>query len=105
PIEAFIARIEAVAQPGQKRPAPLLMPAAEQPFGDYDLDPALLAVLTEYEEHRLKENIREGRQLYRILASFPLLSIDLELEQLKTCLKPVGEVITYVPGSGGGDPE
>ena len=75
------------------------MPAAEQPFGDYDLDPALLAVLTEYEEHRLKENIREGRQLYRILASFPLLSIDLELEQLKTCLKPVGEVITYVPGS------
>src|SRR5207253_2247737 len=40
-----------------------------------------------------------------ILASFPLLTIDVELETLKTCLKPVGEVITYLPGAGGNDPE
>ena len=27
------------------------------PLAEYDLDPGLLAVLTEYEEHRLRENI------------------------------------------------
>src|SRR5207248_4270296 len=55
--------------------------------------------------HRLRENVREGRQLYRIMASFPLQTIDLELENLKGRLKPVGEVITYLPGASGSDPE
>ena len=38
------------------------------PWGGYDLDQSLLSVLTEYEEHRLKENIKQGRTLVRIHA-------------------------------------
>ncbi|MBL9043756.1 MAG: chemotaxis protein CheA [Myxococcales bacterium] len=80
-------------------------PAAEPTAGDFDLDPGLVAALTEYEEHRLKENIRTGKNLFRILGSFPLMSIDVELENIKASLKPVGEVIAIVPGSSGTDPE
>jgi len=56
-------------------------------------------VLTEYEEHRLRENIKAGRTLYRIHAAFDLLTIDKGLDQLKSKLKPVGEVITYLPST------
>jgi two-component system, chemotaxis family, sensor kinase CheA len=70
-----------------------------QPFGGYELDAGLLSVLTEYEEHRLRENIKAGRTLYRIHAAFDLLTIDKGLDELKTRLKPVGEVITYLPST------
>jgi two-component system chemotaxis sensor kinase CheA len=30
----------------------------------YDLDPGLLGVLTEYEEHRLRTNVQQGQNLY-----------------------------------------
>jgi two-component system chemotaxis sensor kinase CheA len=69
----------------------------------YDLDPGILTVLTEYEEHRLRENIREGRALLRIHAAFDLATIDKALEELQGRLKPVGEVITYLPSSEGSD--
>lgn len=74
-------------------------------FGDFDLDPGLISALTEYEEHRLRENIRTGRHLYRIMGSFPLMTIDVELENLKAILKPIGEVIAIIPGTGSADPE
>jgi len=101
-VDDFVGRVNRAANPalgsGGKG-------ATESGFGDFDLDPGLVAALTEYEEHRLKENIRTGRNLYRILGSFPLMSIDVELENVKAALKPVGEVIAIVPGSSGTDPE
>src|SRR5262249_35789081 len=79
---------------------------AEEPaWGGYELDPSLLSVLTEYEEHRLRENVKAGRALYRIHAAFDLLTIDKGLEDLKARLKPVGEVITYLPSTESGDAE
>src|SRR5262249_37488666 len=69
------------------------------PWGGYELDQSLLSVLTEYEEHRLKENIKAGRHLVRIHAAFDLMTIDKGLDQLKSKLKPVGEVITYLPST------
>src|SRR5262245_23227362 len=69
------------------------------PWGGYQLDPSVLSVLTEYEEHRLRENIKAGRQLFRIHAAFDLMTIDKGLDQLKSRLKPVGEVITYLPST------
>ncbi|HEY3351852.1 MAG TPA: chemotaxis protein CheA [Polyangia bacterium] len=69
----------------------------------YDLDPGILSVLTEYEEHRLRENIRAGCPLLRIHAAFDLATIDKALEELQARLKPVGEVITYLPSSEGSD--
>lgn len=69
----------------------------------YDLDAGLLAVLTEYEEHRLRTNIQNGFQLFRIRAKFNLITIDDELERLKAKAKPFGEIITYLPTGEGGD--
>ncbi|MCR9162015.1 MAG: chemotaxis protein CheA [Nannocystaceae bacterium] len=66
------------------------------------LDPAILGVLTEYEEHRLRENVRLGRRLFRVHAAFDLLAIDVGIESLKGKLKEFGEVITYLPSADSG---
>jgi two-component system, chemotaxis family, sensor kinase CheA len=63
------------------------------------IDESILGVLTEYEEHRLRENVRLGRKLYRVHASFDLLAIDVGIEGLKGRLKEFGEVITYLPSA------
>ncbi len=67
----------------------------------YDLDPSLLGVLTEYEEHRLRTNIQQGLALYRIRVRFSLSSIDSALDELKAQARPLGEILTFLPtGSG-----
>ena len=78
---------------------------APDPFGGFRFDAGLLSVLTEYEEHRLRENITAGRALFRVHAAFDLDTIDRGLETLKERLKLLGEVITYLPSSESGDPQ
>jgi two-component system chemotaxis sensor kinase CheA len=73
------------------------------PGGQYELDPGLLAVLTEYEEHRLRANIAQGLRLYRLRVQFQLATIDQALEELKSTAKPHGEIITYLPTGAGAD--
>jgi two-component system, chemotaxis family, sensor kinase CheA len=72
---------------------------------DYELDPGMLAVLTEYEEHRLRSNIAEGRRLYRLRVHFDLMTIDRELEGLKESAKDLGEIITYLPTGDNPSPD
>lgn len=82
-----------------------LSPEGQGDEGERDLvglDPAILGVLTEYEEHRLRENVRLGRRLYRVHAAFDLLAIDVGIESLKGKLKEFGEVITYLPSADSG---
>jgi len=67
------------------------------------IDPSLLAVLTEYEEHRLRANISQGNTLYRLRVRFQLATIDQGLEELKATAKPHGEIITYLPTGVGDD--
>ncbi len=93
-VEDLVLRLDRVAR---KRPD-----EGKTALSDFQLDPAILSVLTEYEEHRLRENVKAGRSLYRIHASFDLMVIDKGLEDLKARLKPVGEVITYLPSAEGG---
>src|SRR5579862_9053646 len=69
----------------------------------YDLDPGLLGVLTEYEEHRLRANIQDGLALYKIRVRFSLTTIDSALDELKANAKPHGEIITYLPTGAGSD--
>jgi two-component system chemotaxis sensor kinase CheA len=76
---------------------------APSPFGQYELDPGLLAVLTEYEEHRLRTNIGQGLSLYRMRVVFALATIDQALDELKVLAKPMGEIITYLPTGSGAD--
>jgi two-component system chemotaxis sensor kinase CheA len=71
----------------------------------YELDPGLLGVLTEYEEHRLRANIQAGLSLYRIHVQFSLATIDSALDDLKARARPHGEIITYLPTGTGGDIE
>ena len=63
----------------------------------FDLEPGLLAVLTEYEEHRLKTNMDAGQARFRIRVRFDLATIDKALEDVKAKAKPHGEIITYLP--------
>ena len=82
--------------------------SAQQPemvasLEDYDIDDGVLAVLTEYEEHRLRTNVEQGVPLYRLRVRLSLASIDTALEGLKTKAKPLGEIITYLPSMGESD--
>ncbi len=69
----------------------------------YELDPGLLGVLTEYEEHRLRTNLQAGLSLYRMHVEFQLATIDSALDELKSKARPHGEIITYLPTGEGGD--
>jgi two-component system chemotaxis sensor kinase CheA len=70
---------------------------AASPVGDYELDPGMLAVLTEYEEHRLRANIEQNLKLYRLRVQFDLSTIDKALDDMKERAKRHGEIITYLP--------
>lgn len=69
----------------------------------YEIDPGVLSVLTEYEEHRLRTNIEQGVAIYRLKVRFSLAAIDSALEELKVRAKPLAEIITYLPSMGTGD--
>src|SRR6185369_13100231 len=62
----------------------------------------VLNALTEYEEHRLMENVKKGRGIYSISASFSLATFDQDLAELTELLKGCGEVISTLPSAGGG---
>jgi two-component system chemotaxis sensor kinase CheA len=69
------------------------------PIEQIEIDPTILGVLTEYEEYRLIDNIRQGVALFRVHASFDLMSFDESLARLTAELKSMGEVITTLPSS------
>ncbi len=69
-----------------------------------NLDPLLLNVLTEYEEHRLQENLAQGKLLLLACISFPLDTFDIDLSDLINELKHVGEVVSTLPGAANDDP-
>jgi two-component system chemotaxis sensor kinase CheA len=68
-------------------------------FEDLTLKKDILSVLTEYEESRLRENIKDQNNLFKIDISFSLLSFDKELADLTTQLKKFGEIITTLPST------
>ncbi|WNG16170.1 chemotaxis protein CheW [Cystobacter fuscus] len=73
--------------------------ADEDPLDRLELDPQVRSVFTEYEEHRLRENVRRGVALYRIRAAFDLSDFDTGLTELNVRLKPLGEVVSTLPSS------
>ncbi|MFO0669120.1 MAG: chemotaxis protein CheA [Polyangiaceae bacterium] len=94
-VKALLAALGASGDVGQA--------TAASPVAQYELDPGLLGVLTEYEEHRLRANIQAGLGLYRIKVVFALLTIDTALDELKAKARPHGEIITYLPTGSGGE--
>jgi two-component system chemotaxis sensor kinase CheA len=65
------------------------------------LSPGVISALTEYEEHRLLENIKKGRSIYSLMASFDLTTFDQDLGDLTESLKKIGEVVSTLPSVGG----
>ncbi len=86
-----------------------LLAAKSQTAGDEGLlagiriDPALLQVLTEYEEHRLKENIRERKNLYLAKAAFSFAEFETGIRKLTDAIKRRGEIICTLPTAGAGN--
>jgi two-component system, chemotaxis family, sensor kinase CheA len=96
-IDDLITRLEQVARgdPGKITGDPLEL---------VDIGEDVLSVLTEYEEHRLKENIRRGRNLFVLRTAFDLANFDMGLAELDAAVKGVGEVITKLPSSKAAEP-
>lgn len=67
------------------------------------LDDAVLQVLTEYEEHRLRENIRERKNLFLVRAAFSFAEFENGIRMLTEALKQRGEIICTLPTAGTGD--
>lgn len=94
--ERFSAAVKSVGRAAEK---------AHNVLEDYELDPGMLSVLTEYEEHRLRDNLQRGVTVYRLKIRLSLDVIDSALEEIKQRCKNIAEIITYLPSmdGGGGD--
>ncbi len=79
--------------------------AAADALDSVGLGPEVRAVLTEYEEHRLRSNVTKGIAILRVKVAFELASFDRELASLSTRLKPLGEVVSTLPSHDVADPE
>lgn len=55
------------------------------------------ALLTEYEEHRVNENVRAGRSFYAINVTFEITKLDTLYRALSAKLEEAGELITTLP--------
>ncbi|ABB32536.1 CheA signal transduction histidine kinase [Geobacter metallireducens RCH3] len=71
----------------------------ESPLQKLGLPEKVLNSLTEYEEHRLLENVKKGRTIYSIHASFNLMSFDQDLGEITEVLKKSGEVVSTLPSA------
>jgi two-component system chemotaxis sensor kinase CheA len=74
------------------------------PFADLTLDEQTKKSLTEYEEHRLLENVRSGKHILAVEVTFDLTDFDERLRALTQSLSEAGEVISTLPAidSSGG---
>lgn len=93
PIDQLVARINsAVTASGDNDGDSLI--------SSLGLPPSLLNALTEYEEHRLLENIKKSRNVFSVLASFSMATFDQDLAELTDALKKSGEVVSTLPSVG-----
>jgi two-component system chemotaxis sensor kinase CheA len=79
--------------------------ALDDPLDEVGLPPAIRAVLTEYEEHRLRANVQRGQPLHRVKVSFALETFDRQLSELNARLKRLGEVVSTLPSAEPRDPK
>ena len=80
--------------------APQDVQSTVSPLEALGLPPHICGALTEYEEHRLKDNLAKGRTIFNIHTSFDLSTFDTELSSVTDILKGCGEVISTLPSVG-----
>ncbi len=78
--------------------------AHEDPFAELTLDEQTKKSLTEYEEHRLLENVRSRKHIVVVEVRFDFSNFDEKLRALTEILSKSGEVISTLPAidSSGG---
>ncbi|MDA8156989.1 MAG: chemotaxis protein CheA [Actinomycetota bacterium] len=69
------------------------------------IDEAILKVLSEYEEHRLKSNVAEGKGVYILEKKFSIADFDTGLQAASKAIKSVGELLSTLPTSEGMPPD
>ena len=60
----------------------------------------LLRALTEYEEHRLRENVRRGRHIALVDSTFEILTFEEGLSELTAAIREHGELLSTLPAPG-----
>jgi len=64
---------------------------------DLDVPDSMLRTLTEYEEHRLGENLRRGLGIYVVDVDFELSCFEEGLAEVSGAIREVGEVLSTLP--------
>ena len=72
--------------------------SASPSLDDLALPHNILNSLTEYEEHRLRDNLARNLSIYNVHASYDLTTFDTDLSAATDILKERGEVISTLPG-------
>jgi len=76
---------------------------ADDPFAELTLDEQTRKSLTEYEEHRLLENVRSGKHILSLEVTFDFSDFDERLRALTASLIDGGEVISTLPAIPSGN--
>src|SRR5262249_18767295 len=87
---AFAERVRAATQKSDK---------PRDPLADYEFDKQMLAVLTEYEKHRLRAHVERGHAVFRLPLRVGLEAIETTLQGLKQQIGSTAEVISLLPSS------
>ncbi|MFQ5735741.1 MAG: chemotaxis protein CheA [Thermodesulfobacteriota bacterium] len=72
---------------------------ARKPDAREKIDSEILSVLTDYEEHRFRENLRAGHNIFIVNVKFPITSFDRGYVALTELLKTKAEVIATLPST------
>jgi len=67
-----------------------------------DVPQGMTEILSEYEEHRFRDNVEKRIPFFRLGCHFPLSSFDVQLKEITDGIKEIGELLTTLPQTEGG---
>src|SRR5437870_645592 len=91
-VVALMQRIKRIAEAAPQQ-------ATTDVLRDITLDEQTRKSLTEYEEHRLIENVRAGKQIFSVEVRFDFSDFDQRLRALSAKLTESGEVLSTLPSA------
>ncbi|GMR04309.1 MAG: chemotaxis protein CheA [Thermodesulfobacteriota bacterium] len=71
----------------------------KRPAGKGRIDKEIMSVLTEFEEYRLRENLKQGKNIFLVNVSFPVTSFDKGYLAFTETLGREAEIIATLPSS------
>jgi two-component system, chemotaxis family, sensor kinase CheA len=98
-LDALILRIQDALAPSPREAMPAKAAVGAGLHQRLDLPRDALSTLTEYEEHRLAENLRTHTPIFRVRAPLDLATFETSLAALTNAAQALGELITSLPSS------